>query len=89
MNPLEEYETPSGYKLDALIEINGKMVGVEVDGPFHFINKQPNGRTLLKRRQVETIDKIPLVSVPYWEWDKLYKDRDKKQKYLKALVESL
>jgi hypothetical protein len=89
LDPLEEYETPSGYKLDALIEINGKKVGVEVDGPSHFINKQPKGSTLLKRRQVITIDEISLVSVPYWEWDKLGKDSDKKRKYLNALFESL
>jgi hypothetical protein len=86
MNPVEEYETPSGYKLDALIEIHGKNIGVEVDGPFHFIGRQPNGQTTLKRRQVETIDEIPLVSVPYWEWDKFGKDRDKKQKYLQSLL---
>jgi hypothetical protein len=89
MNPVEEYETPSGYKLDALIEINGKKVGVEVDGRFHFIGRQPNGSTLLKRRQVSNIDKIPLVSVLYWEWNELGKDRDKRRKYLKALFESL
>jgi hypothetical protein len=86
LDPVEEYETPSGYKLDALIEMNGKMVGVEVDGPTHFVERQPNGPTLLKRRQVETIDKIPLVSVPYWEWEKIGKDRGKKQKYLQSLL---
>eukprot|EP00956_Cyclotella_meneghiniana_P027156 scaffold60399_cov70-Cyclotella_meneghiniana.AAC.2 len=86
LNPIEEYLTKSGYSIDALVEINGKKVGVEVDGPSHFMGRRPNGRTLLKRRQVETIDQISLVSVPYWEWNKLGKDRDKKQRYLKALL---
>ena len=86
LHPVEEYLTNSGYSIDALVEINGKKVGIEVDGPSHFIGRQPKGHTLLKRRQDESIDRISLVSVPYWEWDKLGKDRDKKQKYLKALL---
>ena len=85
-NPVEEYLTESGYSIDALVEINSKKVGVEVDGPSHFIGRQPNGPTALKRRQVESIDKISLVSVPYWEWGNLGKDRDKKQKYLLSLL---
>ena len=86
LHPVEEYLTESGYSIDALVEINGKKVGVEVDGPSHFIGRRPNGRTLLKRRQVESIDRIPLVSVPYWEWKELRKNRDKKQKYLLSLL---
>ena len=88
LNPVEEYQTQSGYSLDALVEIEGKGVGVEVDGPFHYIGRKPNGSTQLKRRQVTTIDKIHLVSVPYWEWSKLGKDWGKKQKYLRALLDS-
>ncbi|KAL3769303.1 hypothetical protein ACHAWO_007975 [Cyclotella atomus] len=29
---------------------------------------------MLKHRQITAIDKIPLVSVPYWKWNKLGKD---------------
>eukprot|EP00956_Cyclotella_meneghiniana_P015666 scaffold24155_cov89-Cyclotella_meneghiniana.AAC.3 len=86
LHPVEEYLTESGYSIDALVEINGKKVGIEVDGPYHFIGRQPNGRTLLKRRQVESIDKLTLVSVPYWEWDKLRKDQSKKREYLKDIL---
>ena len=81
--------TQSGYRLDAVVEINGKKVGVEVDGPFHFIGRNPNGSTILKHRQVTTLDDIPVVSVPYWEWDKLGKhgkNSDKKEKYLRDLL---
>jgi hypothetical protein len=39
----------------------------------------------LKRRQVPSIDEIDLVSVPYWEWNKLGKDEVKKQVYLLVL----
>ncbi|KAL7427211.1 hypothetical protein ACHAXM_000743 [Skeletonema potamos] len=65
----------SGYRMDAIVEVNGngKTIGIEVDGPFHFIGKVPS------------IDGIDLVSVPYWEWNKLGKDEVKKQVYLLVL----
>jgi len=83
----------SGYRIDALVEVNGKTVGIEVDGPSHFIgsSKSALARTILKRRQVPAIDRIELVSVPYWEWNKLGKDEVKKQEYLRerlGLVET-
>ena len=89
LNPVEEYRTNSGYSLDALIEFNGKKVGIEVDGPSHFIGRQPTGSTVLKHRQVTAIDKVPLISVPYWEWNKLKKDRNEKQQYLQSLLEKV
>jgi len=85
MLPKEEVLTASGYRLDALVEVNGTKVGIEVDGPSHFINREPTGSTLLKCRQVNNLDDIRIVSVPYWEWDKLGKeDRVKKQEYLRS-----
>eukprot|EP00804_Cyclotella_cryptica_P000170 CCRYP_017452-RA/>CCRYP_017452-RA protein AED:0.08 eAED:0.09 QI:0/0.66/0.25/1/0/0/4/0/1112 len=86
LNPEEEFLTQSGYRLDALVQIDGKRVGIEVDGPSHFIHETAKGSTILKRRQVTTIDKIALVSIPHWDWNKLGKDRSKKQKYLKSLL---
>jgi hypothetical protein len=83
LRPEEEVLTPSGYRLDALVEVNGTKVGIEVDGPSHFMNQEPTGSTLLKRRQVSTLDDIPIVSVPYWEWNKLGNDHVKKQQYLR------
>jgi hypothetical protein len=88
-SPIEEYTTTSGYKVDALIEMSGKKIAIEVDGPSHFINKQPNGRTAMKRRQVASIDMISVISMPYWEWDELGKDQVKKQQYLQTLLGSL
>jgi hypothetical protein len=84
MSPEEEVLTPSGYRLDAQVEVNGEKVGIEVDGPSHFVNQDPTGSTLLKRRQVNNLDYIPIVSVPYWEWNKLGNDHVKKQMYLRA-----
>jgi hypothetical protein len=89
LDPKEEVLMDSGYRIDALVEVNGKKIGVEVDGPSHFIGKgeYPTGSTILKRRQVTSIDEIELVSVPYWEWNKLGKDQAKKQQYLREILE--
>mmetsp|Transcript_1826 Transcript_1826/g.3979 ORF Transcript_1826/g.3979 Transcript_1826/m.3979 type:complete len:785 (+) Transcript_1826:138-2492(+) len=89
LDPQEEVLMDSGYSIDALVEVNGKKVGVEVDGPYHFIGKgtSPLGSTVLKRRQVPSIDGIELVSVPYWEWNELLgKDEVKRQDYLRELL---
>ncbi|KAL7503366.1 hypothetical protein ACHAXN_001169 [Cyclotella atomus] len=88
LHPVEEYTAPSGYSIDALVEVDGRRIGIEVDGPSHFIKgkKKPTATTLLKRRQITAIDKVRLVSVPYWEWNKLGKGRVKKQQYLRTLI---
>eukprot|EP00985_Skeletonema_marinoi_P008055 scaffold3587_cov151-Skeletonema_marinoi.AAC.5 len=69
----EEVLVGSGYRIDAIVKVNGKTIGIEADGPSHFIgrSKSPSGSTILKRRQVSSIDGIELVSVPYWNWDTL------------------
>mmetsp|Transcript_7488 Transcript_7488/g.13469 ORF Transcript_7488/g.13469 Transcript_7488/m.13469 type:complete len:606 (+) Transcript_7488:178-1995(+) len=84
--PKEEEVTQKGYSIDALVEVKGKKVGVEVDGPSHFIGRKPTGSTILKRRQVANVEGIALVSVPYWEWDELGQDLSKKQNYLRSLL---
>ena len=86
LEPEEEVLTKRGYRLDAVLDVNGKKVGIEVDGPSHFVGRKPTGSTILKHRQVTNLDGIPLVSVPYWDWDKLGKDRSKKQKYLRTFL---
>ena len=80
--------TKCGYRLDALVEANGEKIGIEVDGPHHFINRKPTGNTILKHRQVTSLEEIPVVSIPYWEWNKLRKDGNKKQHYLRSLLHS-
>jgi len=90
LDPQEEVLVGSGYRIDAIVEVNGKQVGIEVDGPSHFIGSSksptPTGSTILKRRQVPLIDGIELVSVPYLKWDKPGKDQAKKQEYLRNLL---
>ncbi|KAL7555214.1 hypothetical protein ACHAWF_018959, partial [Thalassiosira exigua] len=83
----EEALTPSGYRLDSLVEINGNKIGsVEVDGPAHFVGQRPHGKTVLKRRQVAKVDGIPVVSLPYWEWNDLDSD-DEKQRYIRSKID--
>jgi hypothetical protein len=79
----EEVRTRSGYSLDAVVLVNGKNIGLEVDGPHHFVGKQPTGSTILKHRQVAAIDRISLVSLPYWELNDLKQSADKQQ-YLRT-----
>ncbi|KAL3775652.1 hypothetical protein ACHAW5_008122 [Stephanodiscus triporus] len=66
LHPEEEVLTKSGYRFNALSVMHGKKIGIEVDGPFHFVGSKPNGCTLLKHRQVNTLDETPVISVPYW-----------------------
>ncbi|KAL3798158.1 hypothetical protein HJC23_005719 [Cyclotella cryptica] len=82
LEPTEEVLTRSGYSLDAIIDMGENKIGIEVDGPSHFIGRDPDGSTSLKRRQVNAIDKILLMTVPYWEWNDLQSQEDK-QRYLK------
>jgi len=82
----EEVLLKSGYRIDAVVEVNGKQVAVEVDGPSHFIGRELTGSTILKHRQVATLDGMLVVSIPYWEWDKLKKDSKKKELYLRHLL---
>jgi hypothetical protein len=86
LRPDCEVLTKRGYRLDAIVEVHGKTIGIEVDGPSHFAGRRLTGNAALKRRQVTGLDGIPLVSVPYWEWNALKSDRDKKQHYLSALL---
>eukprot|EP00581_Thalassiosira_minuscula_P000389 CAMPEP_0183742790 /NCGR_PEP_ID=MMETSP0737-20130205/64880_1 /TAXON_ID=385413 /ORGANISM="Thalassiosira miniscula, Strain CCMP1093" /LENGTH=720 /DNA_ID=CAMNT_0025978383 /DNA_START=841 /DNA_END=3004 /DNA_ORIENTATION=- len=86
LQPVEEKLLQTGYRLDAFMEVNGNKIGIEVDGPFHFLGRKPTGNTILKRRQITNLEGIQVVSVPYWEWDKLKRDSNEKQKYLRSLL---
>ena len=45
-------------------------MAIEVDGPSHYVGREANGSTILKRRQLRWAG-WPLVVVPYWEWNAL------------------
>ena len=78
----EEVRMPSGYSLDAVVAFRGQRVGVEVDGPSHFVGRSrtPTGSTSLKRRQILALEDVCLLPVLYWEWDNL--NMDERHKFL-------
>jgi len=86
LQPQEEVLIKNGYRIDAVVELNGQQVAVEVDGPSHFIGRELTGSTILKHRQVTNIDGIQVVSVPYWEWNQLKNHTKKKKQYLQYLL---
>ena len=80
----------------------GKKIAFEVNGPSHFLGREPAGKTILKYRQVTNLDGIRVVSVPYWDWNNIGKSRgkkdvwnrlgedgDKKQQYLRSLLDKV
>ena len=85
-NVREEELTESGYIIDALVEMHGRRIAFEVDGPSHFVRRRPTGSTILKRRQVACLEGVEVVSVPYWAWDELGNDVIGKQRYLRSLI---
>jgi len=86
LQPQEEVLMKSGYRIDAVVEVNGKQIAVEVDGPSHFIARERSGRTILKHRQVAALDEMKVVYIPYWEWNEHKYDSKKKEQYLKDLL---
>jgi RAP domain len=89
-----EVSTKSGYSLDAVVMFRGERIGVELDAPSHFVgqSQSPNGKTLLKHRQLRTLEGWKLVAVPYWEWNAVdtgsdKEKKEKKQRYLQNLLE--
>ena len=86
LRPHCEVLTKRGYRIDAIVEVNGKMIGIEVDGPSHFAGRNMTGNAVLKRRHISGLDGISLVSVPYWEWNAVENNRSKRRQYLSTLL---
>jgi len=87
---VQEVVLQEGYSLDLVVDWRGERLAVEVDGPSHFVGREPTGATLLKRRQLEHFGWW-LVSVPYWEWDELSDKkttREQRAAYLSKLLEA-
>ena len=80
----EEVRTAQGYSLDAVVHFEGCEVGVEVNGPSHYVGstQKLTGATVLKQRQLYAFG-WPLLVVPYWEWNGL-KGNEEQLKYLRC-----
>ena len=89
----EVLTTNSGYSIDAVVTFRGERIGVEVDGPAHFVgqSQSPNGATVLKHRQLRALEDWKLVIIPYWNWNEMDKGSneekiEKKARYLQNLL---
>jgi hypothetical protein len=70
---LEEPTDDRLHSVDVLVVIKGGVrVAIEVDGPQHFRQPdlQPTGTTQWRNRSLAARGYV-VVSVPYWEWDRL------------------
>ena len=87
----EEKVLEEGYSLDLVVDCGGEeLIAIEVDGPSHFVGREPTASTLLKRRQLRHFG-WRLVSVPYWEWDEInhsdkLRQREQRAAYLSSLL---
>ena len=83
-----EVLTAQGYRLDLVLQAGGVTIGVEVEGPHSFVGRsqQPQGKTLLKRRQLQAAG-WRLMSVPCWEWDDCRRDRAEQCALLSARLD--
>ena len=70
------------FRVDCLLA--DRHVAVEADGPTHFADRSPTGKTRLRRRLLEARG-LRVVSVPYFEWDPLTTD-GAKDAYLAGLL---
>ena len=80
----EEVVTESGYSIDLVVEDDGALVGIEVDGPSHFTGRSPTASTMLKRRQLRSMG-WNLLPVPYFEWDPLRNQQEECEYLLASL----
>jgi hypothetical protein len=89
----DEFRCPkSGYSIDMRVHDMGISANsstgasvvwaVEFDGPSHFLTcRLPVGGTLMKRRHLELLG-YTVVSLPFWEWNRLT-ESDERKEYLR------
>ncbi|PNH09531.1 hypothetical protein TSOC_003856 [Tetrabaena socialis] len=80
-------------RVDVVVELpGGRRVAVEVDGPWHFLANDPHtrardGSTQLRDRHLgRYFGAGNVVSVPYWEWGQLGRDKARQERYLLRLL---
>lgn len=86
----QEFRTEDGLSLD--MAQPATKTAVEFDGPTHYL-KGPNGpsldgRTAFKRRLLAKMG-WRLATVPYFEWDPLVNQPDRRNAYLKDVLAKL
>jgi len=84
-----EHVTDQGFVLDIAIEVDDQIrLAIEVDGPSHFLHGPTQGvytgSTRLKHRLLRRLG-WTVLSVPYYEWNRLKTDAAK-QAYLSDAI---
>ena len=76
----EDVVLNSGHQLNAIVEVDGKKFGIDIVGPFLFAGKNSYGSTIIKHRQISSVDGIPVRSILHIEWATLGSDTLKQQR---------
>ncbi len=82
-----EYTTADGlFSID--LAVVDRRIAIEVDGPSHFtVNTlEPLGHTRLRDRLLSAMG-WHVVSIPFFEWDKLFKQPEQMDSYVVIIVE--
>jgi len=92
LRTIPKVRTPEGFVLDLVVEAPGRRrrVGIEVDGPQQYFgarSREATGAARLKRRQVRAFSELPIMTIPYWEWEALGNgdfsaEQQRKERYL-------
>ncbi len=86
----QEVPTEDGlFTIDIVIEVEGRRLAVEIDGPSHFTqpHRTVNGETAYRNMALAARD-YTVVSIPYFEWDHLIAEQQLQymQRRLQAAV---
>ena len=91
--PEHEGHTGDGlFSVDVMVEVEGRQVGVEVDGPSHFTAVEPYTvlpATALRRRLLVGAQRCDaVVSVPWFEWASLRRNAKREESYLRGKLKA-
>eukprot|EP01025_Chloroclados_australasicus_P049646 TRINITY_DN5667_c0_g1_i1.p1 TRINITY_DN5667_c0_g1~~TRINITY_DN5667_c0_g1_i1.p1 ORF type:complete len:648 (+),score=63.40 TRINITY_DN5667_c0_g1_i1:77-1945(+) len=73
--------------VDIFLELDGRQIAVEFDGPQHFTRNKPYKKvikTLIRDRVLKAAG-LEVLSIPFYDWEKK-PDKSKKMSYLKKLL---
>ena len=82
---MTEVKSNSGTIVDLLVKVDKRTVAVFAESTGQFCGRRPCGSLLLKRRQIQTVDNLELVSIPSFDWINL-KSIQAKRQYLDIVI---
>ncbi len=86
----EKYFPEIGVSVDVYLEINGKKVVIQADGPIHYFDgtKEETPRTKFNTYLLEKYCGCEVLRIPFYEWDVLKSEKEK-QDYLKGKIDKI